>query len=60
MTLPNLQLSLSKQKDIKNTSTSTASVINNIQLGTIDISKKDDLITQDNILKPSSSTAVRP
>jgi hypothetical protein len=51
--LPNLQLNLSKSSEIKNTNTSNASVINNIQLGSINSDKKDEII-----LKPSSSATV--
>jgi hypothetical protein len=53
MTLPNLQLSLSKQKEIKNTSTSNESVINNIQIG-----NTDKVTTPETVLKTSSSSAI--
>jgi hypothetical protein len=56
MTLPNLQLNLTKQTEMKNTNTNTssASVINNIQIGKeLDVSKDSQII-----LKPSSSAAV--
>jgi hypothetical protein len=67
MTLPNLQLSLSKTKDIKNTNTqsasNTASVVNNIQIGSTEkVSEPICPIGAQgsfaSVLKPSSSATV--
>jgi hypothetical protein len=55
MTLPNLQLSLTEQKEIKNenTNTANASVINNIQIG-----NADKNTVQETTLKTSPSSSV--